>query len=165
MKLKIFLPIAAVVLLLAGVVLLALTLASPSNDFIKDVTLNDNGTTQETLEMSANGLIPGDSREYTLNFKGQSTGSYALNFEFVEIRNSFPEDSVKVTFKYGEKEDESATYDLLDLLGGQVVTLKLKVVAKRATAVRVIYWLPLEVGNDAQNAAVDFVVNLSADKI
>ena len=160
MKLKIILPIAAVVLLLFGVVLMALTLASPNSSFIKEVTLNDDGVEQE-LEMSANGLIPGDSREYTLNLKGQSTGDYLLNFEFVELNDGALKNFVKVTLQCGDKSD---TYNLSDLLGGQVATLKIKTIAKQTTVVKVIYSIPSEVGNEAQNATVDFTVNLSADK-
>ena len=160
MKLKIILPIVAVALLLFGVVLMALTLASPNSSFIKDVTLNDDGVEQE-LEMSANGLIPGDSREYTLNLKGQSTGDYSLNFAFVVLNDGALKDFVKVTLQCGDKSD---TYNLSDLLGGQVATLKIKTIAKQTTVVKVIYSIPSEVGNEAQNATVDFTVNLSADK-
>ena len=162
MKLKIILPIAAVVLLLVGVVLMGLTLASPNSSFIKDVTLNDSGTTQETLEMSANGLTPGDVREYTLNFKSQSSGSYMLNFQFVELSDGALKDFVKVTLLC---DDSSATYNLSDLLGGEVATLKVKVVSKQNCVVKVIYEIPIEVGNEAQNATADFTVNLTAEKI
>ena len=161
MKLKIFLPIAAVALLLFGVVLLALTVSSPHSELVKDVTLSDTDVTQETLETSANGLIPGDSREYTLNFKGQSSGNYTLKFQFVELNDGALKDSVKVTFVYGDKSDE---YDLAYLLKGNIVTLNIKVLPKQATTLKLIYSIPLTVGNEAQNATADFVINLSGDK-
>ena len=161
MKLKIILPIAAVALLLVGVVLLALTLGLPKNEFVKDLTLNDSDVTQENIELSANGLIPGDSREYTLNFKGKATGNYSLSFEFVEVGQGALKDFVDVTLQCGEN---VYSYKLAQLLDGTSVNFHCRISTQEVTVVKIIYSMSEDVGNGAQNATADFTINITAKK-
>ena len=161
MKLKIFFPIAAAVLLLVGAGLLAVILLTPNNDFVKDITLKDNDITSETLNFSANGLKPGDEREYTLNINGKSAGSYKLYFDFVESQSGALKDFVNVTLLYGDKGE---TYALSDLLNGAAVCINCNVGVTSGAVIKVIYSMPIGVGNEAQNATTDFAINLTAAK-
>ena len=162
MKLKIFLPIAAAVLLLVGAALLAVLMTTPNNNLVQDVTLKDNDVTRESLEFSANGLLPGEARGYTINLKGSSAGSYAVKLEFVEVTDGALKEYVEVTVRCGDQEH---TYKLSELLAGTTVEVSCKVKAKETTVIEVIYEIPEEVDNSAQSATADFVINLTAEQV
>ncbi|MCH5152453.1 MAG: hypothetical protein J1F68_00625 [Clostridiales bacterium] len=157
---KYVLPIVTVVMLLVGVGLLVTVLLTTDNDLMKDITLNDNDITREKLEFSASGLNPGDVREYTINLKGKSAGTYMLNFDFVEVDNGALKNYVDVALQYGQ---DCYTYRLSELLEGKTVSFNCRIGAK-TTVIKVIYSMPLDTGNEAQNATTHFTVNLTAEK-
>ena len=156
------LPIAAVLLLLVGVALMAVLLTTPNNTLVHDVTLDDNQVTHDSLNFSVNGLLPGQERGYTVNLKGTRSGNYAVSLEFVEKNEGALKNYIDVTVRCGENE---RIYKLSELLGGTTVSITCKVTAAQPTVIQVIYTIPQEVGNDAQNATADFVINLTAEQI
>lgn len=161
MRLKYFLPIAAVVMLLLGLAILVAVLPTANDAFAREITLKDNDVTRETLEFSASGLKPGDTKEYTINLKGKSVGNYELSFEFVEVKKGALKNFVDVTLQYGK---DSYTYRLYELLEGKTVRFNCRIGAMDATVIKVIYSMSTSVGNEAQNETTDFRVNLTATK-
>lgn len=161
MKYKFILPIAAVLLLLCGITLLATQLYTPNSDVIKEITLKDTEITSEILEFSASGLKPGDVREYTINLNGKSAGSYNLNFDFAIVKDGTLKNFVDVTLQQGKS---SYTYKLSELLNGKTVSFTCNIGINSATAIKIIYSMSIDIGNEAQNATADFAINLTAEK-
>ena len=160
MRLKYVLPIVAVVLLLVGVAILTTVLLATNDEFVKDVSLKENDITRESLEFSANGLNPGDVREYTINLKGKSAGTYALSFDFVEVGNGALKNFVDVALQYGDK---TFNYKLAELLDGKPVSFNCRI-GGGTTVIKVIYSMSQDTGNEAQRTSTDFTVNLTAEK-
>lgn len=161
MRKKYVLPIVIVALLLVGVALLTMVLSTTNNEFVKNITLNEKDITRESLEFSANGLKPGDVREYTINLKGKSVGIYTLVFDFVEVENGTLKNFVDVAMQYGQ---ESYTFKLSELLEGKTVSFQCRIGVKDSTVVKVIYSMAVDIGNEAQSATTDFAINLTAEK-
>ena len=160
MRLKYVLPIVAVILLLSGVAILTMVLWTTNDGFVRDISLKENGTTRESLEISANGLKPGDVREYTINIKGKSSGTYALNFDFVEVNSGALKNYVDVSLQYG---DQTYNYKLCELLEGKPVSFNCRI-GGGTTVIKVIYSMSQDTGNEAQRTSTDFTVNLTAEK-
>ena len=161
MSKKYVLPIAAVMLLIVGVALLITVLTTANDDVVQDITLSANDITRESLEFSANGLMPGDVREYTINLKGKSAGSYNVMLDFGVVEDGALKNFVDVTVQQG---DRAHTYKLYELLDGKPVSFNCRIGSMQATVIKVIYSMPAEIGNEAQNASVDFAINLTAEK-
>lgn len=161
MSKKYVLPLVIVGLLLVGVALLGVTLVTSNDEFVKDITLIESDFTHKSLEFSANGLKPGDVREYTINLKGKSSGNYTLNLDFAEVKEGALKNFVDVTLEQGETH---YTYKLCELLEGKTVSFTCKIGVTNATVIKVIYSMPIETGNEAQNATADFAINLTAEK-
>ena len=158
---KYVLPVVIAVMLLVGVTIWTVVLLTTDNEFVKDITLKEKDVTRESLEFSANGLKPGDVREYTINLKGKSAGNYTLNLDFVEVDDGALKNYVDVALQYGDK---SYTYKLSDLLDGKAVSFNCRIGISSATVIKVIYSMPTDTGNEAQKATCDFRVNLTAEK-
>lgn len=158
-----FILIAVVAVILAGVVLLAVVMLN-NNDFVKNVTLSENGITHETLEFSANGLHPGDTREYTLNLTSPISDRYIIEFAFEETYDGKLKEYIDVTVKCSGSEGWYE-YKLVDLLDGQTLTFNNVVFeADEEVVFTITYTMPLDVGNEAQRATADFYIHLTATR-
>ena len=162
MKLKYILPIAAVILLIFGVVLMAITLTSSDEEFVKNITLNDKEVTKENIEFSANGLNPGETKQYTINLAGSSSGEYAFTLDFVEQQDGALKDYVDVTVWYGE---ESQTFKLSELLNGRSINFRYTFDTHGKAVIKIAYSIPIEIGNEAQNVTSDFTVTITVKNI
>lgn len=151
--------IAAVMIL--GVVILAVVI-STGDDFVHNITLAENGRTMQKLEFSVSGLAPGGSREYTLNLKSQVDAHYSIALDFAEQGDGALKNFVDVTILCGE---QSHTYSLADLFEGKTTQFDLDIGRGRSAVITITYSMPQSVGNEAQGATADFVINLTAERV
>ena len=159
MKKKYILGIVLIAAIIFGIILLIVQCSS-DKDFVKNVTLSENGVTREELEFSAANLKPGDSRDYILNLKCKTDGKYAIGLAFSEEKDGGLRNYVTVTITY---EDFSVAYTLDELFKGRIVELDCNISSDPAQ-IHVIFTMPSEVGNEAQGAETDFIVILTAER-
>lgn len=153
--------IAIVAVILAGVVLLAVVMFN-NNEFIKNITLSEDGVTHETLEFSANGLHPGETRAYTLNLKSVITDRYIISFAFEETKDGELKNYIDVILTYG---DEKYECKLADLLDGQTLSFEnVAIEADETAVITITYYMPEDVGNEAQKTTADFDIILTATR-
>lgn len=160
MKLKIFLPIAAVVLLLVGVVIIAVELSTPTEEYFKDITLTGKDTQVEKLEVTIDKLVPGGSKEYTINLKGKSATDYNLSLEFSGGASNVLTDYITVTVEYGGEKYPAQPQTLSKLLAGEKISFK----GKSASEIKIIYSMSEQAGNNTQNTTADFTITFVASK-
>lgn len=149
--------IAAIVL---GSALLVILMVC-DNQFIKNVTLEANGTTYEKLEYYATGIAPGESREYTINLFSKVDGNYDLELAFSEEGDSPLKEFVNVVVTCGDQQEE---YTLKELFKGQKINFTCRMGLKHDGAIIVKFVLPADVGDEAQGAVADFVIKLTAER-
>ena len=114
----------------------------------------------EAIEFEDLNLIPAQETEYTVVLKKISANKYDLLIEFCEI-----EDKNLKNFAYVKIESNGKI--ICDELlkdafesGGIVVPVNFR--EGTNTEFRVVYYMPEEVGNEAQSAAAKFMLNLTA---
>lgn len=131
------------------------------NDFSKEITVEINGTTTSLLKIGELNLKPGEDCEYNVNLKSKATGDYKISLDFTEITYSELKNFINVEIIV--RDDEIYTKTLSELLDGEentefICSLKGDV----ATRIHIRYYMPQEVGNEAQGKVADFNVVLTA---
>lgn len=153
---KRILLIALAVTILLGIVLVALLL-STNDKLVKNIKLKEDDVVKENLEFIANGLHPGDTKEYTLNITSKIAGDYTVDFEFIEEKHGLLKNFIDVTLEY---EGTSYTYKLVELLDGQTIQFTCHI-SKEPAVILVRFVMPIDVGNEAQGTSADFFASLT----
>lgn len=159
MKVKRILLIALALVILLGIVLVVLLLVN-NDKIVKNIKLKEEGVTKEKLAFSANGLHPGDEKEYTLNITSKVAGKYSIHFDFIEDKDGLLKSFIDVTLTYGE---QSYTYSLAELLDGQTVDFVCEV-SNDPAVITVKFVMPIETGNEAQGTYADFFADLTIER-
>ena len=147
------------VLILIGVTLVGRMLATDNERSVITVTL-DKGE-QETVEFKYLGLIPGESCEYTLKLNNNKADAYSLKLDFVDV----DEEMTLKNFAFIKIEAGDGTVcDLLlaDVFTIEAMTLPVDFEKELNTELKITYYLPIEVGNEAKGAEAIFELVLTA---
>lgn len=142
-------------------IVLVLVQCSADDEFVKNIKLEENGIEHEDLHFSANGLKPGDVRDYTIIIRTAADGTYVLDFNFDEDKNGGLREFIDVTLSYGDIVVETS---LTELFGGKVVSFECEISKKNPAEIHVVFEMPLDVGNEAQGATTDFSTYLTATR-
>ena len=146
-------------LILVGVLLAEWIYYNRRDDDIIKVELSDGKT--EVIDFESLSLIPGDSCEYVIKLKDDNFPKYDLSIKFSD---SAPEKTLKNYAYVKVIADGKVVYE--DLLatafqdGG--IVLPVDLIAGKNEELKIVYYLPLEVGNEAKNAEAIFKVKLTA---
>ena len=107
-------------------------------------------------------LVPGESCEYTLSFSGKDSKRYDLALNFNETEKGSLRNYAKVKLVSGDE----IIYDeyLKDAFDGDPVALHVDFSKKLNTKLLVIFYMPIEIGNEAMGAEVYFNLLVSATK-
>jgi hypothetical protein len=142
-------------------VIFAIRLYMRSNDDQSIDVKMEYGET-EIVEFEKFGLIPGESTEYTLYLSTSDGSTSHVTMEFSEQDDSPLGDFVRVKILVNDEElcDEL----LADLFGGNDVTISGDI-SSDEFKVTLVYYMPEEVGNEAENAEAWFNVNITAQFI
>ena len=105
-------------------------------------------------------LIPGEQCEYRISLKGDRSNTCSINFDFVELEESKLKDfaRVKIESKDGVLLDEL----LVDAFDNDNFEFPVDFSKKKNTELKVVYYLPLEVGNEAKKADAVFELIVTA---
>ena len=142
-------------------VIFAIRLYLRSNDDQSlDVTIEYGET--EIVEFEKFGLVPGESTEYTLHLSTTDGPTRYIIMEFSEREDSPLADFVRV--KILVKGEEVCDELLVDLLNGAEVTFEGDLYSEEIE-VTLVYYMPTEVGNEAENTDAWFNVIITAQFI
>lgn len=147
------------VLILIGLVLMGWMYASKGkNEGLLEVKLEGGGT--KALAFESLSLLPGESCEYTILLKKVSTSKYDLELDFIETEEKTLKNYAYVKLIAG---DTVLCDELLaTAFENDSITLPVDFDAGKNTEIRVVYYLPAEVGNEAKNAEAIFELRLTA---
>lgn len=162
MKKKQILAIVLVAVIIFGIILYLLLTRDSKYKLFKEIVLEESSITHEELIFSANGIKPGDSRDYTLQLTAKDNGFYGIDFSFVENNDGGLRNFIVVRL---EHEDDIREYSLDELFNGLTIGFNIEVFRKTPTLINVIFIMPQEIGNEAQGAECYFIVNLTAERI
>lgn len=146
------------VLIIGGVVLMTCMLATENDRDVIDVQL-DEGKTQ-SVKFENLSLVPGQECEYTIRLEKVSLDECELNLDFVEM----DEGSLKKFARVKIISNGEVLCDelLADVLEGDSVILPVDFDEGKNTELKIVYYLPIEIGNEAKNATAAFELRLTA---
>lgn len=129
---------------------------------ISDIRSGGNSLAKEiTFESLA--LVPGDECEYDVVLKrdrAQSYGTYILTLDFVEIAESPLKEYARVRILL----DDTPVYDelLVTAMDDENLVMTVDFEGRKKADMKIQYYLPLEVGNEAKKATAQFKLVLTA---
>ena len=114
----------------------------------------------ETVEFEHLSLIPGEEAVYTVSFSSRLTEKYILYLDFSEETDQGLKNYVHLKIEVG---GEVLSDKLLsEYLFDDPMELELELMKKERTPVKFIYYLPIEVGNEAQCTEAIFKLQITA---
>ena len=147
------------ILIIIGVILIGWYVIA--SERINSITVRlDEGETQ-LVEFKHIGLIPGEQCEYKITVKGKH--DFVMRLDFIE--HDDPEKNNLKDFAFVKIISNGET--ILDELlvyafDREEIVLPIDFSEKINTELTIIYYLPVEVGNEAKNAAADFDLKIRA---
>lgn len=146
------------VLILAGVSIMWGAMVIEEEQNVIEVEL-DNEETQ-SIEFEGLGLIPGGECEYTIKLEDSGSDKYDLTLNFVETEEKTLKNfaRAKIIANCEVVCDEL----LATIFEKEDIILPVDFKENINTELRIVYYLPIEVGNEAKNAEATFELLLTA---
>lgn len=131
---------------------------TPNNDETIQVEIKDGDTS--VVEFEKLGLVPGQSIEYTLYLSSSSGPTKTVHFDFYETADSPLKDYVYVKMLF----DGEVICDALlsDVMTDNSISFEADLSSGDQYEVTVIYYMPEEVGNEAEGAEAWFDLYITA---
>lgn len=153
------LMIAISVLMLTGVGLATWALATEDERSNIKIDLSEGKT--ETVKFESLSLVPGESCEYNMELNGDYAEIYDVSLVFVDKDKDMTlKHYARVKIMLGE---EVVCDELLaDVFENDDIVLDVDLTEKKSTELKIVYYLPIEIGNEAKNAEAVFELQLTA---
>ena len=149
-------------MILLGVALMIwMLLAKRNGDNIKVKVEIEEINVPKRVDINDYILVPGYENEYTLTVTADRPGDYDLTFSFVEKGNedNILKENLYILIEY---DGEIICDDKLSELYDQQFYLDIELKRWRGKDIRVVYYVPIEVGNEIQGQVVDFDLYITA---
>jgi hypothetical protein len=146
------------VMIIIGVALMGWVLATEDERGAIVVKLRDGET--RVVKFEALALVPGEECEYIVQMKKVSTSQYYLKLDFVEIEEKTLKNYARVKIIANDK----VIFDelLADAFEKENIVLPVDFNQGKNTELNIVYYLPIDVGNEAKNAEAVFELLLTA---
>ena len=150
--------IAGGALILIGVALVG-WMYSNKDETSEIVVKLDEGKT-ELVEFERLSLLPGEECEYTVRLKRSDINKYEMKLDFVETEEGTLKNFARVKILSGGE----LVYDelLATAFEDEKITLSVDFAAEKNAELKIVYYLPLDVGNEAKNAEAMFELQFTA---
>ena len=115
----------------------------------------------ELVEFEQLSLVPGEECEYTVKLKKKDQDKYKLKLDFNETEEKTLKNFARVKIlSNGER-----VYDelLATAFENDEIILPVDFAEEKNTELKIVYYLPLDVGNEAKNAEAIFELLLTAN--
>lgn len=158
-KLMRIILVAGSVLIIVGVSLMGWILATEDERGVIEVRLEDGKT--ESLVFEDLTLVPGEECEYTVQLKKTSASKYDLELDFVDAdkENTLKNYARVKILSNGEIVSDELFADAFE---NEKIVLPVDFDEGKNTELKVVYYLPIDVGNEAKNAEAVFELLLTA---
>jgi hypothetical protein len=149
--------VVASLMIIVGVILMMWVLMTRDDRNVINVSLIDGNAPVKFEELS---LVPGDECSYTIKLAKASSDKFDLRLDFVRTGDGTLEDHARV--KIVTQGD--VVYDdlLADAIENATIHFAVDFEQNQNTEFQIVYYLPLDVGNEAKNAEAKFELILSA---
>ena len=145
-------------MIVVGIVLMGWLLATKNQRDVIEIKLEDGETESLTFENLA--LIPGEECEYAVQLKKAGADQFQLMLNFVETEEKTLKNYARMKIiANGEiiRDELLAT-----VFQSDPIVLPVDFDEEKNTELKIVYYLPIEVGNEAKNAEAVFELQLTA---
>lgn len=157
-KLMRIILVAGSVLIIVGVSLMGWMLETEDERGVIEVKLEDGKT--ESLVFENLTLVPGDECEYIIQLEKTSASKYDIELDFVETEEKTLKNYARVKIvANGEVISDEL---LADAFEKEKIVLSVDFDNGKNTELKVVYYLPIDVGNEAKKAEAVFELLLTA---
>ena len=145
-------------LILFGVSLLAEMMSTEEERNNISVSVFDGA--EHTIEFKDISLVPGESCEYDITLKGENAQQYVLTLDFAELEEKTLKNFARVKILSGD--DEICDELLRDVFENEDIVLEVDFDKDKNTELKFVYYLPIDVGNEAKGAEAVFNLLITA---
>lgn len=146
------------ILIIVGVSLLGWMLSTKDDTTVIEVQIEDGKT--QSVEFERLGLVPGEECEYTVKLKKPNADEYDLSLSFVETEEKTLKNFARVKIiANGEVVSDELLATAFESEG---TVLHVDFIEDKNTEIKLVYYLPIEIGNEAKNAEAIFDLVLTA---
>ena len=160
---KLLVTITAVSLMIViGVALVFWAMWNEKVVSVIDITLS--GDASSSVDFNNVALVPGQKTEYTVRFTSYSSKRYGVILDFFEDEDKKAYNTLKHYVRVRiEVGDEVLCDDLLaKVIDGDLLTFNVDIRKRLNTEMKVTYYLPDNIGNEAKGAHAAFKLRITA---
>ena len=158
-----FLIVAGVLLIAAGLLLVSWIVATEEERNTIEIRLSDKRPSTKEIVFDHLALVPGEDCEYEIVLKGDRTlkgDTYKLTMDFEEIEEGRLKDYARIQII---SNDTIVCDELLaTVLEGEDMEFSIDFNEEKSKSIRILFYLPDEVGNEAKKAEALFKLVLIA---
>ena len=157
-KLKQIMLIVGSILIIVGVFLMTWMLATEDDRNVIIVQIDEGES--KPFKFEALTMLPGDECEYSVKLVKGGTNKFDLKFDFEETGDGTLKNYARVKIIVRD----NVVYDdlLVNTLENKNILFSVDFSEDKNTEFRIVYYLPIDVGNEAKNAEALFGLMLTA---
>lgn len=146
------------ILIIVGVSLMTWMLATEDDRNVIRVQIDEGES--KPVKFEALTMVPGDECEYSVKLVKGGTNKFDLKFDFVETGDGTLKNYARVKIIVRD----NVVYDdlLVNTLENKNILLSVDFGEDKNTEFQIVYYLPIDVGNEAKNAEALFGLMLTA---
>lgn len=146
------------ILIIVGVSLMTWMLATEDDRNVIRVQIDEGES--KPVKFEALTMVPGDECEYSVKLVKGGTNKFDLKFDFVETGDGTLKNYARVKIIVCD----NVVYDdlLVNTLENKNILLSVDFGEDKNTEFQIVYYLPIDVGNEAKNAEALFGLMLTA---
>ena len=146
------------ILIIVGVSLMTWMLATEDDRNVIRVQIDEGES--KPVNFEALTMVPGDECEYSVKLVKGGTNKFDLKFDFVETGDGTLKNYARVKIIVRD----NVVYDdlLVNTLENKNILLSVDFGEDKNTEFQIVYYLPIDVGNEAKNAEALFGLMLTA---
>lgn len=158
---RVWLVVLSLIILLGVALTIWMLLARRNNDNIKVRVEIDDINIPKRVEINDYVLVPGYENEYVLSVTADKPGDYDVTFSFVEKGNkdNILKENLYVLIEY---DGDVICNDKLSELFDENSEIQMELKRHRGQEIKVVYYIPIEVGNEIQGQVIDFDLYITA---
>ena len=146
------------ILIIIGLILMWCAMAGGNNRNVIKLSIEDG--IEQSITFEDLSMLPGESCAYTLRLSSKYADKYDLYLNFTELEEKTLKEFVYVRIESG---DEILYEQMLkDAFTDDAICFSVDFSEARNTELNFIYYMPIEVGNEAQNAEAIFELLITA---
>ena len=148
------------IFILIGVALTFYFIFNPRRSRVIELVVGADGGS-ETVSFEDLSLVPGSRSEYIIRLRSETEDHYAVSLDFSGSVSDGFRGNLTVEIEC-DGLDGDRTFLLYELLLGKEILIYDKITPDEAYEIRITYYLPESVGNEAQNSEANFDLTITA---